>query len=162
VRSADSIAEGELLAMLAPWLDGERRATFDRTGSVDFAVSIPRVTGRAMRFRCGLFRALAGVSAVLRPIRAAAPTLRELRLPADLTRYVELRDGLVLLTGAAGSGKSTTLVALVEHLARTEPRHVVTIEDPIEYVFEEGRAVIHQREIGAHVDSFAGGLRAAL
>ena len=156
-----SLDEGEVVAMLSPHLDPAHRATFERTGSVDFALELSR-DARCSRFRCSLFRAHAGASAVLRPIRERAPTLRELRLPDELSRLIERHDGLVIVTGAAGSGKSTTLVALVEELNRTRASHVVTLEDPIEHVFEEGRAVIHQREVGAHVGSFAEGLRAAL
>ena len=156
----DVLAVGEVAAMLLPYVDAPRRATFDHTGSTDLAIEL--VGEPSTRFRCSLFRALAGTSAVLRPIRSTLPTLQSLRLPPELTRAVDLRDGLVLVTGAAGSGKSTTLVALLEHLNRTEPKHVVTLEDPIEYVFSPDRCVIHQREVGVHVATFAGGLRAAL
>lgn len=161
VPTGHELGEGELLDLLAPWLAEAHRARFDRAGDVDVAIALRR-GDRDVRFRCSLFRAMAGVSAVLRPIRGEAPTLTELRLPDDVARFAELRDGLVLFTGAAGSGKSTSLVAMVEHLSRVRAAHVVTIEDPIEYVFDGGRAVIHQREIGAHVPTFADGLRAAL
>ena len=157
----DVLAAGEVAAMLLPFVDASRRAAFDRSGSTDLAIELAGAEG-AMRFRCSLFRALAGTSAVLRPIRSTLPTLQSLRLPDELARAVELHDGLVLVTGAAGSGKSTTLVALLEHLNHHEPRHVITLEDPIEYVFTPDRAVIHQREIGLHVATFAAGLRAAL
>ncbi|MBI2395835.1 MAG: PilT/PilU family type 4a pilus ATPase [Deltaproteobacteria bacterium] len=161
VPMGHELGEGELLGLLAPWLGEAHRARFERAGDVDLAVAIPR-GDRDVRFRCSLFRAMAGASAVLRPIRGDAPTLAELRLPDDVARFAELREGLVLFTGAAGSGKSTSLVAMVEHLSRLRAVHVVTIEDPIEYVFSGGRGVIHQREIGAHVPTFAEGLRAAL
>jgi twitching motility protein PilT len=163
VATPYELGDGELLALLAPFLDDAHRARLASAGDVDLAIAIPR-EGRdgEHRFRCSLFRAFAGLSAVLRPIRATAPTLAELRLPEEIARFAELREGLVLFTGAAGSGKSTSLVAMVEHLARVRAAHVVTLEDPVEYVFSGGRAVIHQREVGAHLPTFADGLRAAL
>jgi twitching motility protein PilT len=165
VRGEEALGEGEVMALMKPYLDDAHRSTLDRKGNVDLAIALQRENrdgGRPVRFRCSLFRALAGASAVLRPIRDRAPTLTELRLPEEIARFAELHEGLVLFTGAAGSGKSTSLVAMVEHLSRARAAHVVTLEDPIEYVFEGARAVIHQREIGAHVASFAEGLRAAL
>lgn len=115
-----------------------------------------------MRHRVNLFRQSSGLAAALRPIRRDVPSLHELGLPEDLHRLTEYRSGLVLMTGTAGSGKSTTLVALVEHVNRTSPRHVITLEDPIEYAYGPGRALVHQREIGRDVDRFDTGLRAAL
>ena len=161
IRGDETLSEGEVLSLLAPFLGEAQRATFQRAGGVDFAVSIAHGT-RTARLRCSLFRALAGTSAVLRPIRDRAPSLAELRLPSEVGRFAELREGLVIVTGAAGSGKSTSLVAMVEHLAERRAVHIITLEDPIEYVFERGRAVVHQREIGLHVPSFAEGLLAAL
>lgn len=157
VRGEIVVPAGGVAAMLDPLLDPARRARLATAGSADFALVLDGV-----RYRVNRFEALAGGSAVLRPVRTSPPTLRQLGLPESLARFAELPDGLVLVTGPAGSGKSTTLVALIEHLHRTAERHVVTLEDPIEYVFGEGRAVIHQREVGAHVASFAEGLRAAL
>jgi twitching motility protein PilT len=90
------------------------------------------------------------------------PSLRELGLPDDLHELTAHHSGLVLVSGRAGAGKSTTLVALVEQVNRTAAKHVITLEDPIEYEYSPGRALIHQREIGRHVDDFASGLRAAL
>jgi len=152
------IGEGDLRALLelgAP----DRRAAVERSGSADFALEHG---ARRIRFRVNVFRQLDGLAAVLRPIRDEVPTLEALGLPAELTRTVSPPNGLVLMTGATGSGKSTTLAALVEHIARTRPCHIVTLEDPIEYVFSRSEGIVHQREIGTHVDSFAAGLRAAL
>jgi twitching motility protein PilT len=153
----------EILAYFEPAIGAERMQHFHTTGSVDFALRHPSgVPGEWTRFRANLFRHSDGVAAALRPIHTEIPGLAELQLPTTLTQLVEPRHGLVLVTGATGSGKSTTLAALLEHINRTRAAHIVTLEDPIEYVYRRRRAVIHQREVGRHVDSFASGLRAAL
>lgn len=135
---------------------GRRDEELDPSGSLDFAL----VRGR--RYRVNLFRQARGIAAALRPIRQTVPTLQELNLPSVLHELVGLRNGLVLVAGSAGSGKSTTLAALIEHLNQTQARHIITLEDPIEYEYQSQRCLIHQREIGAQVDDFASGLRAAL
>src|SRR5262249_53516261 len=89
-------------------------------------------------------------------------SLAELGLPKDLESLTDLSDGLVLLVGPSGTGKSTTLAALLEHLNQTRSRHVVTIEDPVEFEYVSNRCLVHQREVGRDVESFAAGLRAAL
>jgi twitching motility protein PilT len=146
--------EATLLAIAH--LDADARARLDGHGSVDTAL---RVGG--VRVRMNLFRHRGGLAAVLRPIRTIR-LLAELALPSDLESLVALPDGLVLLVGPAGSGKSSTIAALLEHLNRTRSRHVVTIEDPIEFEYENRCCLIHQREVGRDVESFAAGLRAAL
>ena len=151
----------EILALVAGALDDAKRDTFQRTGSADLAV-VRHDTGDSVRYRVNLFRQQHGLAAAFRPVRTAVPTLADLGLPESLARLTEYHTGLVLFTGPAGSGKSTTLVALTEHINRTCAKHVVTLEDPIEYQYTPKRALIHQREIGTHVDSFATGLRAAL
>jgi twitching motility protein PilT len=136
-------------------------AELARSGSVDFAVTAG-FGPHAARFRINLFRQLGGLAAAIRPIRREPPTLHALGLGEELQALTNFRTGLVLMTGQAGSGKSTTLVALLERLNRSSARHIITLEDPIEYVYPRGRALIHQRELGVHVDSFGAGLRAAL
>ncbi|MES2920980.1 MAG: PilT/PilU family type 4a pilus ATPase [Verrucomicrobiota bacterium] len=141
--------------------DESARGELERSGSVDFAVRWEMPDG-PRRVRINVFRHLDGVAAALRPIRRRAPQLSELSLPDDLQQLATFPNGLVLVTGVAGSGKSTTLAALVDHLNRTRPRHIITIEDPIEYEHREIQCMIHQREVGSNVESFATGLRAAL
>ena len=154
------LASDELWTFVEPLLEANARAELERTGSVDLALEL--AGGSPRRYRLNLFHQQSGLAAALRPIRTHAPTLRELELPEDLYRLTEYRSGLVLMTGTTGSGKSTTLVALVEHINRSASKHVITIEDPIEYTYAPGRALVHQREVGRHVDRFDTGLRAAL
>jgi twitching motility protein PilT len=137
------------------------REELDRSGSVDFAVRWEFSDG-PRRIRINVFHHLDGLAAALRPIRQRIPQLAELSLPDDLHQLAAFSSGLVLVTGASGSGKSTTLAALVDHLNRTRARHIITIEDPIEYEHKEIQCLIHQREVGTNVESFASGLRAAL
>lgn len=141
--------------------DEAARRELEQSGSVDFAARWELPDG-PRRIRINVFRHLDGVAAALRPIRRRAPLLSELSLPEDLHQLATFPNGLVLVTGTAGSGKSTTLAALVDHLNRTRPRHIITIEDPIEYEHREIQCMIHQREVGGNVESFATGLRAAL
>ena len=141
--------------------DEDSRAEFEQAGSTDFAVRWELSEG-SRRFRVNVFRHLDGVAAALRPIRQRLPTMAELSLPESLLDLVSYPGGLVLVTGTSGSGKSTTLAALVDHLNHTRARHVITIEDPVEFQHREVQCLIHQREVGADVESFSSGLRAAL
>jgi twitching motility protein PilT len=114
------------------------------------------------RVRVNVFDHLGGYGLVARLIRDTVPTLAQLDLPHELASIVELRDGLVLVCGPTGSGKSTTLAALLDVLDQRRAAHVITLEDPIEYRFHPRRCLVHQRELGTHIPSFAAGLRAAL
>jgi twitching motility protein PilT len=154
------LTHDELWTLIEPVLDGQARQELEQSGSVDMALEVSAQPPR--RYRLNLFHQQLGLAAALRPIRSDTPTLRELDLPEDLYRLTDYRSGLVLMTGTTGSGKSTTLIALIEHINRTAAKHVITIEDPIEYAYKPGRALIHQREVGRHVDRFDTGLRAAL
>jgi len=114
------------------------------------------------RLRVNAFDHLNGVGLVARLIRDRIPSLGDLGLPAELGSVVEHRDGLVLVCGPTGSGKSTTLAALLDLLDQRRAAHVITLEDPIEYRFTPRRGIVHQRELGVHISSFAAGLRTAL
>ena len=151
------VTEGGLLALFARTLGPEQRARLRTSGGADVALDLG-----GLRFRANVFRQQRGLAAVLRPVRDKAPTLQELGLPEDFAALVGYPAGLVLFTGPTGSGKSSTLAALIDHVNRTAARHVVTLEDPIEQLFVCRRALIHQREVGRDVASFAEGLRAAL
>jgi twitching motility protein PilT len=149
---------GQILELIP---DEGSRDEFERTGSVDFSTRWELSEG-CLRFRVNVFRHLGGVAAALRPIRPRIPSLAELNLPESLLDLISYPSGLVLVTGTSGSGKSTTLAALVDHLNRTRARHVITIEDPVEFEHREVQCLIHQREVGSDVESFSTGLRAAL
>ena len=147
----DCVSESEIVEVLG--IDCE---ALESAGSLDFAWE-----GNC-RYRVNAFSHVAGLSAVLRPIRQVIPSLTELNLPSSLTQLIDYRDGLVLLAGPTGTGKSSTLAALIEHINQTREAHVVTLEDPIEFRYESRRALVHQRELGSHLPDFASGLRAAL
>ena len=125
---------------------------------VDFAIR----TSDGNRQRVNVFRQQLGSAAVIRLLNQGIPTLEELRLPPVLKQLAEEPRGLILVTGPTGSGKSTTLAAMVEHINQTRSSHIITIEDPIEYVYEGKKALIHQRETGRDAASFASALRSAL
>ncbi|HEV2752785.1 MAG TPA: type IV pilus twitching motility protein PilT [Solirubrobacteraceae bacterium] len=125
---------------------------------VDFAHSIPGVS----RFRINAFRQRGSLSLVCRAIPVSIRTIEELALPAVVRELAEEERGIVLLTGTTGSGKSTTLAAMIDHMNETTARHVVTIEDPIEFLHRDKRSVINQREVGEDTTSFKRALRRVL
>jgi twitching motility protein PilT len=114
------------------------------------------------RFRVNVYRQRASLAIVMRVIPQRVPSLEQLGAPATCRMLAEKDRGLVLCVGAAGNGKTSTLAAMIDHMNHTLPRHIVTIEDPIEYMYEDDRASISQREIGYDTQSFASALRAAL
>ncbi|HEX4449331.1 MAG TPA: PilT/PilU family type 4a pilus ATPase [Kofleriaceae bacterium] len=126
-------------------------------GTADLSIEVGEV-----RVRLGAFEHVNGAAIAARIIRDRVPSLTELALPAELGPIVEQRDGLVLVCGPTGSGKSTTLASLIDLLDQRIAAHVITLEDPIEYRFTARRCLIHQRELGLHFPTFARGLRAAL
>jgi twitching motility protein PilT len=155
--------DAQIEALFGPHLGPAQRRRFEELGSVDLSYTIPAgAEGESLRYRVSLFRQEQGIAAAVRPVARRIPRLAELRLPAELGRLVEHRHGLVLMTGPTGSGKSTTLAALIAQLLGASPRHVITIEDPIEFRYPPGRGLAHQREVGAHVATFADGVRSAL
>ena len=131
---------------------------FEETGDVDFAYEIPGLA----RYRANYFQQKYGVAAVFREIPNKITTCTELGLPAVVARLAMLPRGLVLVTGPTGSGKSTTLAAIIDEANRLRKDHVVTIEDPIEFVHQSQGCIINHREVGIHTKSFAAALRGAL
>ena len=125
---------------------------------IDFSFAVPG----AARFRANAFRQRGSLALVVRVIPIQIPDLRDLGLPEIVAQLAEEERGIVLVTGATGSGKSTTLAAMIKHINRTKASHIITIEDPIEFLFLNERSSIVQREIGSDTDAFAGALRAAL
>lgn len=141
------------------FLDATRRKRWHAAGSVDGSVELLGCG----RFRMNAYRQRGRPAAVFRRIHTAAPRLADLGLPRETLEQLALSErGLVLVTGAAGAGKSTTLAAMLQHRNEERSGHVITLEDPVEFIFEEGRCVISQREVGTDCPSFAEGLRHAL
>src|SRR5450830_102074 len=132
--------------------------TWQRDLECDFAIDIAGLA----RFRINAFHQARGAAAVIRTIPQAIPTLTELGAPPILSDLALRRQGLVLVTGPTGSGKSTTLAAMIRHINTHRPAHVLTIEDPIEFVHTSDKSLINQRAVGAHTRTFANALRSAL
>lgn len=141
-------------------INGSRRLTRDliRTGSCDLSYSL----GDRARFRVNIFTQRGHYSIVLRKLSTEIPTLESLNHPPVFGEMALEKTGLVLVTGATGSGKSTTLAALLNEFNETRPIHIVTLEDPVEFVHPQKKATFNQREMGVDFDSFASGLRASL
>ena len=148
----------QLFALLDPIIPEANRSQFERENDTDFAYAIEGLA----RFRANLFRDRHGVGAVFRTIPAKIISAEQLGLSSAITDLCNLHKGLVLVTGPTGSGKSTTLCAMVDLINRTRSGHIITIEDPIEFVHENKQCLVNQREIGHHTGSFKRALRAAL
>ncbi len=146
-------------AMVDPHLTDAQRRTLAEGREVDLSYELP---GDRARFRANVFEQLHGRSAVFRAVKGQALGFDDLALPPELARFAELSDGLVLVGGPTGAGKSTTLAALIDHITRPSSRHIVTIEDPIEVVHRRRKSLINQRELGSHTRSFGAALRSAL
>lgn len=131
---------------------------FEEEKELDFAYSVQGLA----RFRANIFMQNRGIAAVFRIIPEKIMTIEELNCPPQLLTFAKLHKGLVLVTGPTGSGKSTTLAALIDYVNRTRPDHIITIEDPIEFVHPNKKCLVNQRELGSHTDSFAAALRSAL
>jgi twitching motility protein PilT len=152
-------SSGALLEVLAGILGPERVAVLKQDGSVDAGLQLDGLG----RFRLNAFRQLGEPALVLRRIAATPPKLEDLCLPTrELAQLALNKRGIILVTGIAGSGKSTTLAGMIEHMNRHTERHVITLEDPVEVLFIEERCVISQREVGTDVPNFHQGLRHAL
>ena len=148
----------DLVEMAASIMSTAQRQKFKDSQEVDLAYSVPGLG----RFRCNVFQQRGTIGCVLRVIPVKVKTLDELGLPPVLKKIAEEERGLVLVTGTTGSGKSTTLAAMIDHINKTRTSHVITIEDPIEYLHRDNQCIINQREIGVDTRSFAYALRSAL
>ncbi|MFW5856347.1 MAG: type IV pilus twitching motility protein PilT [Planctomycetota bacterium] len=144
--------------MVSEILDEEQRRTFDEQGSLDFAHSISKVG----RFRVNIYRQRGTTSFVARRVSGQVPDVGALCLPKAINRFAGFEDGMVLVVGATGSGKSTTLASLLSRINATRRCHILTIEDPIEYVYRDEKAFVNQREVGIDVTDFNSALKYAL
>jgi twitching motility protein PilT len=159
-RSIDepALTREQTPGLLAEVLGEERRQIVEEKGQIDFAYTLPGVG----RFRCNVYRQQRGWDGVFRVIPPEPPSLSDLGMPLDLARFANFHQGLVLITGPTGSGKSSTLAALVRIVNEERRDHIITIEDPVEFVHRPQRCVINQRQVGSHTRSFSRALRAAL
>jgi twitching motility protein PilT len=153
-----TLTEGDFYNLVGPIAPPRIWTQYGESGDIDFAYQM----GADARFRVNLFRQERGSAAVFRLIPARVPTVEELALPLAVAELASARRGLILVTGPTGSGKSTTLAAILDRVNRRLARHVVTIEDPIEFVHTNDRSIFTQREIGPDVPSFAEGVKAAI
>jgi len=147
-----------LKAMLFEIVSEDKTKHFEETGDVDFGYEIPGLA----RYRGNLFQQKYGIGSVFREIPSDILTCDQLQLPSIVKKLASLPKGMVLVTGPTGSGKSTTLAAIVDEANKTRADHILTIEDPIEFVHKSQKAIVNHREVGLHTESFSNALRGAL
>jgi twitching motility protein PilT len=150
------LSQGDTERLARQMMDERLQTAFDNRSEVDFAYSIAGVG----RFRVNVFRQRGSVGAVARRVLPGTQSFESLGLPAAVRKLAEEQRGLVLVTGPTGSGKTTTTAAMISHINATRRCHVVTLEDPIEVLHRDDRAIIDQREVGVDTDDFAAGLKA--
>jgi len=150
--------DDELRSMLYEISPEEKVKIFEETGDVDFGYEIPGLA----RYRANFFMQKNGIGAVFREIPSTIMTVEQLGLPSVVSKLATLPRGLVLVTGPTGSGKSTTLAAIIDVANRSRKDHIITIEDPIEFVHQSQSCIVNHREVGIHTNTFASALRGAL
>ncbi|HAU40304.1 MAG: twitching mobility protein Pilt, twitching motility protein PilT [Candidatus Peregrinibacteria bacterium GW2011_GWF2_43_17] len=139
-------------------LSDKQKQLFDSGEDLDFSVSVPEIAN----FRVNVFKQRNGIGGVFRLIAADIPKFEELGLPQAIRQIVDMNSGLVLVTGPTGCGKSTTLASIINEINQKYPKHIITIEDPVEYIHKPARSIINQREVGPHCKNFAQALRSSL
>ena len=144
--------------LLFPMLSNEQRRVLEQTWELDFSYGVHGIG----RFRVNIYKEAGNYAAAFRTINVNPPTIKSLGLPDVVREYCELPRGLILVTGPTGSGKTTTLAAMVDYINSNFSHHILTIEDPVEFVHKSKKSLIHQRELGQDTRSFANALRAAL
>ena len=147
-----------VLDLLGPVIPPRNREEFAQDNDTDFAYAIPDLA----RFRVNMFRDVSGVGAVMRVIPSKILSFDDLGLPESVRRFCQMPKGLILVTGPTGSGKSTTLAAMIDFINATRSEHIITMEDPVEFVHRSRRCLVNQREIHSHTKSFSRALRAVL
>ncbi|WP_087910130.1 type IV pilus twitching motility protein PilT [Polynucleobacter hirudinilacicola] len=153
----DILTQAEMEEFIAQQLTKEQQAVFNEQFDADLAVEAADI-----RFRVNLFRTSRGLAAVMRKIETQIPAFDVLGLPPVARDVIELENGLILVTGPTGSGKSTTLAAMIDRINRTRHEHIITIEDPIEFIHQNQKSVVSQREVKRDTVSFSSALRASL
>jgi twitching motility protein PilT len=152
------LMQEDTVAMAFSMMNSRQKQRFKEHLDLDLAYSVPGLG----RFRCNVFQQRGSIGLVMRVIPAGVQTIRELMLPRVLERICEERRGLVLCTGTTGSGKSTTLASMIDHINTHRNEHIMTVEDPIEFLHRDRKSIVNQREVDVDTHSFASALRAAL
>ncbi len=155
----DALTGEQVRSLLRPHLNTEQVMALQALQDVDYS---HEVKSEGLRFRANVFMQLGGISGVFRRIRASLPEIEKLGLPALVQTFGSIKHGLVLVGGPTGSGKSTTLAALIDYINRTSSQHIISLEDPIEVVHARKRSLVNQREVGTHARSFSAALRSTL
>lgn len=155
---ADPLKSDDIRTMLYSVMTEDQRSDFEREMELDFAIAF----GEKARFRVNAFTTRNGTAAVFRTIPSLIPSMAELELPSIMRRFSELEKGLVLVTGPTGSGKSTSLASMIDHINETQARHIITVEDPVEFFHASKKSLVNHREIGPDTRSFARALKSAL
>ena len=155
---AEPLSSDDIRTMIYSIMTEEQRAEYEKNLEIDFAIAL----GEKARFRVNGFTTRLGACAVFRMIPSDVPTVEQLGLPPILRRFADLEKGLILVTGPTGSGKSTTLAALINHINIHDARHILTVEDPVEFFHTSKKSLINHREVGTDTLSFARALKSAL
>ncbi|MCP4639384.1 MAG: type IV pilus twitching motility protein PilT [bacterium] len=158
IRRSRKMSEEEVGGIIDFLLNDWQRKSFEERGEIDLAY----IDDKLGRFRVNVFRQRGSIGIVMRRIKTEIPSFEELCLPDAVVKFAELHRGLVLVTGTTGSGKSTTLASMVNYINSQRKSHIVTIEDPIEYVYEDDQSVINQREVHFDTESFSSALKAVM
>jgi twitching motility protein PilT len=152
------LSESETRRFLLEILTPKQREQFEAEQEIDFLYDLAEIG----RFRCNLFLKCGGLGAVFRVIPNRLPTIDELDLPPAVRQLCKMQNGLILVTGPTGSGKTTTLAAIVNEINQTSCKHIITIEDPIEFIHKPVKCAVTQRQVGRHIESFSDALRSCL
>ena len=155
---SDALTSDDIRTMLYSVMTEDQRAEYEKNMELDFAIAL----GEKARFRVNGFTTRLGSAAVFRTIPTIIPTMDELDLPPVMRRFAELEKGLVLVTGPTGSGKSTTLAAIVNYINENSSKHILTVEDPVEFFHKSKKSLVNHREVGEDTHSFARALKSAL